>query len=92
MYAQPVFVAPAVVTIGVNTPSQLSRPVKVGAVIVPGLHANEPLVAVVDITGAILSITVTTLLQVDWHPLPSVTVSVNVNVWLQFVPAFTETV
>ena len=51
MYAQPVFVAPAVVTTGVNTPSQLSRPVKVGATTV-GLQPSEPLVAVVEITGA----------------------------------------
>ena len=53
-YAHPVLVGPAVVTMGVIVPSQLSVPVNTGAVTV-GLHPRLWLVAVVVITGAVLS-------------------------------------
>ena len=50
-----VLVGPSVVTTGVNTPSQLSRPVNIGAVTV-GLQPGErPLTAVVEITGVRVS-------------------------------------
>ena len=84
-------VGPVVVTTGVITPWQLSVPVKTGATTI-GLQPSGPLTAVVEMTGGVISITLTFIEQLELQPLPAVSATESVNGLLQLDPVVILTV